>query len=892
MVHVGVVLSAPWVGAFIWTFVASALRTEAKRRGCQLSYMAAATGPDQLAMLNELLDLGVNALIFRPQSTSDPALPRVLDRAAAAGVPVVTLDSPIDHPAVVSTLRADNDLAQTTLTRLAFERLGHVGKVVHLQGDQSFSVGVLRSSAFHRQLAAHTSIELVHEVMLDWMSTGPRILAGAACMRTVFDAGLRPDAVIAANDEAAIGALQVIAQEGLTGQVIVTGFDGLPEALLAIRDGAMLATIRQSPELIAEKSLDAALAAINGQGVGNLLNLDTELITADNVMATAIKSLRLVPNLIVDLSLGQHAQRELQQAVIQKQSKTLSTVAAVSKVFSRIREPQQMMQGLVDMLCADFALLSASASPAPDEPLFTPCAGASNVALSAGEDAARLTLPLRSGDKLMGELVVQGAKAFDRQTVEILEAIAHQGAIALENASLYAHTVRLAQSELRETEAKLQHAQRAEYLSYHDALTELPNRRMLNKLLEQAIVQSHRYKHTLAVLFIDLDRFKQVNDAMGHEAGDKLLREAAHRLKGSLRDSDTVARLGGDEFVVLLPELSDDKDPATVAQKILSAVAQPFVLSGQEFNVTASVGIAMYPEDGLDEPTLTKNADIAMYHAKKQGKNNFQFYSSRLNTSSLERLALEAGLRHALGRNEFRLHYQAKRDTETERISGMEVLLRWQHPDLGLVAPLQFLSVAEETGLIVPIGRWVLKTACAQNVAWQQQGAQPLVISVNLTPGQFAHEMLVSDLLAILAETGMNPRLLELEIHETTLLKDNVRTLALLTQLKQHGVRIAIDDFGMGYSSLSTLQQFPLDTIKIDRSLIHRVSGGAGDERLADAIIAMGRALSMTIVAQGVETREQAEFLRQRSCDEFQGFFFNQPVPPEQLTEILKAQKP
>jgi diguanylate cyclase (GGDEF)-like protein len=447
----------------------------------------------------------------------------------------------------------------------------------------------------------------------------------------------------------------------------------------------------------------------------------------------------------------------------------------------------------------------------------------------------------------------------------------------------------LAQSRRREAESKIAHAEHVEYLAYHDGLTTLPNRSLFSKLLSQGISLAARQQRRLAVAFLDLDRFKQINDTLGHEAGDELLREVAARLKACVRESDTVARLGGDEFVVLLPDLSEERYAATVAQKILTAVARPFMLIGQEFRVTASIGISTYPNDGLDEQTLTKNADIAMYQAKEEGKNNFQFYSEALNANSLERLALESSLRHALERGEFRLHYQAKRDIATDQITGMEALLRWEHPDLGIVGPLKFLPIAEETGLIVPIGRWVLTTACRQNVDWQRQGLPRLNIAINLTARQFKDEHLIEDIRSILELTGMEPSFLELEISESILIHDVQTTLQVLTKLKGMGVRIAIDDFGSGFSSLSTLQQFPLDTIKIDRSFIREVSGASNDSGLTDAIIAMGRALSMTVVAQGVETREQAEFLRQHACDELQGFYFAKPVPADQATRLLQA---
>jgi diguanylate cyclase (GGDEF)-like protein len=450
----------------------------------------------------------------------------------------------------------------------------------------------------------------------------------------------------------------------------------------------------------------------------------------------------------------------------------------------------------------------------------------------------------------------------------------------------------LVQGRLREGETKLAHAERVEYLAYHDGLTGLPNRSMFSKRLSQSISEAQRYERRLAIAFLDLDRFKQINDTLGHEAGDQLLQEVAIRLKGCVRDSDTVARLGGDEFVVLLPELEDEKHAAIVAQKILAAAARPFTLIGQEFRVTASIGISTYPQDGLDEQTLTKNADIAMYQAKAEGKNNFQFYSQKLNANSLERLTLESSLRHALERSEFRLHYQAKRDIASGKITGMEALLRWQHPDLGTVAPMQFIPVAEETGLIIPIGKWVLKTVCLQCIAWRRQGLPPLSIAVNLTARQFLDEQLLSDVTSILTETGMDAHLLEIEINESLLIHDVEKSMRILTRLKALGIRIAVDDFGSGYTSLALLQRFPLDTIKIDRSLMRNIVGTTEDTGLADAIIAMGKSLSLTVVAQGVETKEQADHLRLHACDELQGFYFKRPLPVDEFTQLLRDQSP
>jgi diguanylate cyclase (GGDEF)-like protein/PAS domain S-box-containing protein len=434
--------------------------------------------------------------------------------------------------------------------------------------------------------------------------------------------------------------------------------------------------------------------------------------------------------------------------------------------------------------------------------------------------------------------------------------------------------------------------ERIQYLAYHDGLTTLPNRASFSQILNHGINHAHRYNKGMAVLFIDLDRFKNINDTLGHEAGDALLQEVGKRLKHSVRQSDTVARLGGDEFVILLEELSEPGRVATVAGKILSAIIKPFQMLGQEFRVTASIGISIYPEDGQDEQTLMKKADIAMYHAKEEGKNNFQFHSERMDTHSFERLALESSLRRALERNEFQVHYQAKMDFATGQMTGMEALIRWQHPDLGMVSPVQFIPIAEETGLIVPIGKWVLRTACLQNKAWQKEGLPPLSVAVNLSARQFADENLLADVTSILNETGMNAAFLELEITESMIMHNVDKAVQTLTKLKTLGIRLSIDDFGTGYSSLSNLKRFPIDTLKIDRSFIRDLPGDSEDKAITRAIIAMGKSLNMTLVAEGVETQEQAEFLRAHACDQFQGYYFSRPVDKDKFAELLRSRVP
>lgn len=449
----------------------------------------------------------------------------------------------------------------------------------------------------------------------------------------------------------------------------------------------------------------------------------------------------------------------------------------------------------------------------------------------------------------------------------------------------------LATSRRRASEAQQLHAERIEHLAYHDTLTALPNRSLFSRLLTAGLQQAHRNGNQLAVLFFDLDRFKQINDTLGHEVGDELLRQVSGRLTSCLRESDTVARLGGDEFVVLLPVIHDGQDAAVVARKALNAIAQAFVVGEHELRVTTSIGISVYPQDGCDEQTLTKHADIAMYHAKENGKNALQFYSQDLNRNSLERLALESGLRQALARNQFRLYYQAKRDLKSGYVTGAEALLRWHHPDLGVLLPAQFIPLAEETGLIVEIGKWVIRQACLQSVAWQAQGLSSVSVAVNLSSRQFADEALLTDVLKIVEETGADPSCLELEITESLLMQDVARAVLVLATLKERGIRIAIDDFGTGYSSLSTLKQFPLDSVKIDRSFISGIgsSDSGADVALTEAIIAMGKALQLTVVAEGVECGAQEEFLRSRLCDQYQGYYINKPLDAVAFIEVLRA---
>ena len=447
-------------------------------------------------------------------------------------------------------------------------------------------------------------------------------------------------------------------------------------------------------------------------------------------------------------------------------------------------------------------------------------------------------------------------------------------------------------SMVQDITARKQADERIRYLATHDSLTALPNRVLFTQLLNHALETARRHERQLAVLFIDLDRFKIINDTLGHEAGDQLLGVVAQRLKQALRGSDIVARLGGDEFVVLLEETQSTAGVAVVAQALLSTIVKPLDIGGRECRVTASIGIAMYPADAGDDLSLMKHADIAMYHAKEKGKDNFQFYSHAIRPQALEEMALETALRRALEQDELSLRYQAKVDLTSGAITGVEALLRWHNPALGSIPPAQFIPLAEETGMIVPIGKWVLRTACAQAMAWLGQGLPAISMAVNLSPRQFNDAELLQDIAGVLRDSGMQPQSLELEITEGMVMQDPHRAVTTLHAIKAMGVRLAIDDFGTGYSSLAQLKRFPIDTLKVDRSFVRDISTQPEDQAITAAIIAIGRTLGLTVVAEGVETKEQKTFLQERDCDQMQGYYFSQPVSALQFAALLAAHDP
>ncbi|WP_304932026.1 bifunctional diguanylate cyclase/phosphodiesterase [Herminiimonas sp.] len=435
------------------------------------------------------------------------------------------------------------------------------------------------------------------------------------------------------------------------------------------------------------------------------------------------------------------------------------------------------------------------------------------------------------------------------------------------------------------TERKLHEAE-IQFQATHDALTGLPNRTLLYDRMQQAVLHSERYSNITAIAFLDLDQFKFINDSLGHQVGDELLKITAQRLTSCLRESDTVARQGGDEFVLLLTSQTDEDSITQTMQRVLHEVAQPWMANDLEFRITCSIGVTLCPDDGRDVETLLKNADSAMYKAKELGRNNFQYFAAEMNDTVTDRLALLNRLRQAIPKNEFILHYQPKIHLASGKIIGSEALIRW-NSDEGMVSPAAFIPLAEETGLIIQIGEWVLRTACRQNRTWQLAGHQPMPVSVNLSPRQLARGDIVELVERILAETGMEAKYLELEITESVMATDVEKSFALLTRLRALGVKISLDDFGTGYSSLSYLKRFPVDTLKIDQSFVRDIATNPDSAAIIKAIISLGHNLNLTVLAEGIETEEHFQFLLKHGCNEGQGYLMSKPVTNHAFIKLL-----
>ena len=475
----------------------------------------------------------------------------------------------------------------------------------------------------------------------------------------------------------------------------------------------------------------------------------------------------------------------------------------------------------------------------------------------------------------------------DMHTIKTTQTASDDQMIRLQEAN--SHLV-MASIEARKLAEQLQTAKAdLDHLAHHDALTDLPNRILLQDRLSQAIDLARRQGKQLAVMFMDLDQFKHINDSLGHAVGDQLLQSVAHRLVGCVRQSDTISRQGGDEFVLLLPQVEHAEDAALSAQKVLVALAPLHHIDGHDLHISISIGISLYPGDGQDAETLIKSADIAMYHAKENGRNNYQFFAQSMNARAVQRQSVEASLRRALERQEFVLYYQPKINLHSGAIVGVEALIRWQHPERGLLLPAQFVPIAEDCGLIVPIGRWVLREACSQTQAWLQAGLPPITVAVNTSAVEFRAPDFLENIRSTLETTGLAPRYLELELTESVLMRDAEATNAMLHALSALGIKLAVDDFGTGYSSLSYLRQFPIDTLKIDQSFVNQITHNPDDATLVRAVISMGKSLKLCVIAEGVETAEQYAFLLALHCDEGQGYYFGRPMEAEALATLLQT---
>jgi diguanylate cyclase (GGDEF)-like protein/PAS domain S-box-containing protein len=467
------------------------------------------------------------------------------------------------------------------------------------------------------------------------------------------------------------------------------------------------------------------------------------------------------------------------------------------------------------------------------------------------------------------------ARARDELELRVLERTAE---LAGANALLQAEIV-----ERRQAEARVHH------MAYHDSLTGLPNRALLADRLDRAMLAATRSERKLAVMFIDLDRFKTINDSLGHLTGDHLLKEVASRLCRAVRASDTVARLGGDEFVVLVPGVAGIEDCSQVAEKIIEVLGVPYPFEGRLLHISPSIGICLYPDHGQDVPTLMRNADAAMYHAKGAGRNTYQFFTERMNEAAARHFELESSLRGALAASQFELFYQPIVQAGSRRVHALEALLRWRRPGCGLVGPDEFIPILEESGMIIPVGEWVIRSACEQAMAWQRQGLRPVAVAVNLSARQLMQRGLADSIRRVVEETGINPALLEFEITETTLMQPGGHALEVLEEINRMGVRLSIDDFGTGYSSLAYLRRFPVQKIKVDRAFVRELEVSAEDRAIVAAVIALANSLQLSVVAEGVETEAQLALLREHGCELAQGYLFARPVEASQVPALLAA---
>jgi diguanylate cyclase (GGDEF)-like protein len=579
-------------------------------------------------------------------------------------------------------------------------------------------------------------------------------------------------------------------------------------------------------------------------------------------------------------SLHRESDRRHQGAVMADQNRILNLIATGAELKVILTTLAEFVEtqsgGALCLLAAQDAVgtdVCWGLSPSMPPQFDGASANSPGIASNAALQAVSARPIVGSKDQLLGTLSLY--ERSDRASPEV-------------NAQLVGICANLAGIAIESCHA----AERIRHLAHHDDLTGLPNRLLFNYQLHKALARAERSGSSAAVLFLDLDRFKIINDTLGHDAGDTVLRQIANHLRACVRGTDTLARVGGDEFTLLIEQSAGTQDLGAIAQKLLTAMSSPLTVNGSVYQLSGSIGIAMYPKDGADGAALLKNADIAMYRAKSSGRNNYQFYSTEINEHSVERLTLENELRQAVVRREFEVHYQPKIDIPTGRIAGAEALVRWRHPQRGLLLPVDFIGVAEDVGLIGAIGGFVLDTVCADIVRWRSDGLPPTRVAMNLSAQQFADSRLLDNLNRILQQTGCDPRLLEFEITESVVMTNPGKALQLLEQIKDYGITLAIDDFGTGHSSLAYLKRFPVDSVKIDYTFVRDIAIDPNDVAIIKAIIALGHSLELTVVAEGVESPTQLEMLRRFQCDEFQGFLFSRAVPTAEFENLLMSYVP
>jgi diguanylate cyclase (GGDEF)-like protein/PAS domain S-box-containing protein len=851
---------------YIWSLIGQTIQDEAKKLGIKTTIWGSPNVADQLLAIDTLVKQGIDALIISPIISNCPDFIPLLAKAKEKNIPIMLIGSEIDGVDFLPLVWSDHYGGQAQITQLVFEHVGRTGRVAYIRGRQGLAAHSLRTKAFHDVLQRYTGVELVFEDKHD-----PKLSfedCGRNLTRQILAKAPDVNAIVTSVDRIAMGVLDVLKQQRLSGRIAVTGFDGIPHAFHAVHEGTLLGTVAQRGHELAKQALADTLKLVRGEAIAPKTLLPVQVITRGNVVGPALEAFRYLPGVLDQLAEDSKVRRELIDSLRSSEERFRSLVELSSDWYWE----QDVNFRFVSNEGANARFLNPMLGKTlwelPNTGVMETQWQAHRSLLDKHEPFYDFEFQHVDADGKPCYISLSGRPVFDSHgSFKCYRGVGKDI------------------TERRKSADKIQN------LAYYDVLTSLPNRSYFTQQINHALVVSKRHERKFAILFIDLDRFKTINDALGHEAGDQLLQEVGKRLKACLRAGDMVARFGGDEFVVLLEEIKEPQHAATVARKILASVAQSLWIGNYEHQVTASVGIAIYPDDGTDQQTLMKHADVAMYLAKDQGKNNFQFYSNTTNMHSHERLAMESSLRHALQHDEFLLHYQPKIDLRTNEITGMEALLRWQRPGAELVPPAQFIPLAEETGLIVPIGKWVIRTACVQIVAWQQRGLGGFPVAVNLSPRQFFDERLVTDVSEIIRETGVNPTLLEFEITESMVMYKTDKAIALLAALKAMGIRLAIDDFGTGYSSFALLKRFPIDTIKIDRSFIKDIPRDTEDGALTNAIISMGKAIKLKVIAEGVERKEQLVYLQKHACDEMQGFYFSKPVPAADVELLLDRSK-